>query len=270
MSPSCLSVSSVSSQESCSPKPLTGPPQNMCYSPLPTIQGPLSTPPSITTTAAPGTLSLHRTSRPIIIRKGVQGYGFTIRSVRVYLSQDSDYYTIEHIVAAVKSNSPAWEAGLRIDDLITHIHTQPVHNMTHPQLMHRLLAGGGGASAGSINNSNGEIILHVVALNSTSIREGEARRQVGQLLKKRPRRPGGGGQRRSGAVGTALEKKQHRKTSALLRRLSGKRTAGDIVPGKIFSSFNFFNFLSVLFYNYFLTFITFFLFDLKSFSTQIS
>lgn len=141
------------------------------------------------------------------------------------MSRDSNFYTIEHIVAAVKLDSPAWEAGLRVDDLITHIHTQPVHNMTHPQLMHRLLAGNGPPGS----NNNAEITLQVVALNTTSIREGEARKEVGQLLKKRPRRPGA--QRRSGAVSAALEKKQHRKSSALLRRLSGKRNAGDIVPG---------------------------------------
>jgi hypothetical protein len=145
---------------------------------------------------------------PIVIRKGPQGYGFTIRSVRVYLSENSEYYTIEHIVAAVRENSPAYEAGLRENDLVTHIHTQAVHNMTHPQLMHRLLSCGN------------EITLHVTPLQNTSIKEGEARRNVGKLLRKKPKRP----HRRA-----PLEKKQ-RKSSALLRRLSGKR-AGEIVPG---------------------------------------
>lgn len=64
--------------------------------------------------------------------------GFTVRSVRVYLSETSDRYTIEHIVAAVHVGSPADLAGLRENDLITHVHTQPIHNMTHPQLMNIL------------------------------------------------------------------------------------------------------------------------------------
>lgn len=82
--------------------------------------------------------------------------------------------------------------------------------MTHPQLMHRLLS------------SANEITLHVVPLSSTTIREGEARRSIGKLLKKKPRKP----QRRM-----PLEKKTARKTSTLFRRLSGKRATNDIVPG---------------------------------------
>lgn len=42
----------------------------------------------------------------ILFRKGSKGYGFTIRSVRVYLSETSEYYTIEHIVSAVRPGSP--------------------------------------------------------------------------------------------------------------------------------------------------------------------
>jgi hypothetical protein len=83
--------------------------------------------------------------------------------------------------------------------------------MTHPMLMHRLLSCGN------------ELILHVVPLNNTSIKVGEARRTVGKLLHKKPRKPQ---QRR-----LQPEKKQ-RKGSALLRRLSGKRATGDILPGK--------------------------------------
>ncbi|PIO60128.1 PDZ/DHR/GLGF domain protein, partial [Teladorsagia circumcincta] len=78
----------------------------------------------------------------ITIRKGPFGFGFTLKSVRVYLGEHSDYYTIEHIVTAVVEGSPAYEAGLRSDDLITAVNGQPVHNLTHPQLMHRLLSYG--------------------------------------------------------------------------------------------------------------------------------
>lgn len=34
---------------------------------------------------------------PIVIRRGPKGYGFTFRTIRVYLGQ-SEYYTIQHIV----------------------------------------------------------------------------------------------------------------------------------------------------------------------------
>lgn len=135
----------------------------------------------------------------ITFRKGPFGFGFTLKSVRVYLGEHSDYYTIEHIVTSVVegrifaiilsfsyhrkctftaclffvsiikcflpfqncwenkkfliiwqkpsryfefSGSPAYEAGLRAEDLVTEVNGQSVHNLTHPQLMHRLLSYG--------------------------------------------------------------------------------------------------------------------------------
>ncbi|VDM60607.1 unnamed protein product [Angiostrongylus costaricensis] len=146
---------------------------------------------------------------PLIIRKGPFGFGFTLKSVRVYLAEHSDYYTIEHIVTAVVEGSPASEAGLRCNDLIIAVNGQAVHNLTHPQLMHRLLSYGN------------ELVLKVTPLSATSIKEGAPRKTLGKLAKKKPRRP----QRR-----VALEKKP-RKPSSLLRRLSGKRATNDIVPG---------------------------------------
>uniref|UniRef100_A0A1I7ZZV7 PDZ domain-containing protein n=1 Tax=Steinernema glaseri TaxID=37863 RepID=A0A1I7ZZV7_9BILA len=152
-----------------------------------------------------------RSEKPsLLIRKGPKGYGFTIKSVRVYLGAHSDYYTIEHIVTSVEDNSPAWEAGLRPSDLITHVHQQPVSNLNHPQLMHRLL-------------SHGDTInLMVTPLASSFIKEGAARKSIGKMAKRKPKAP----TRRN-----HLEKKT-RKPSSLLRRLSGKRGGpGDIVPG---------------------------------------
>ncbi|VDO39779.1 unnamed protein product [Onchocerca flexuosa] len=57
-------------------------------------------------------------------------------------------------------------------------------------------------------------------LSSTSIREGAPRRTVGKLARKKPRKP----QHR-----VQLEKKTRK--SSLFRRLSGKRTSNDIIPG---------------------------------------
>ncbi|EPB68514.1 kinase domain protein [Ancylostoma ceylanicum] len=114
---------------------------------------------------------------PITIRKGPFGFGFTLKSVRVYLGEHSDYYTIEHIVTAVVEGSPAYEAGLRSEDLITAVNGQPVHNLTHPQLMHRLLSYGN------------ELTLKVTPLSATSIKEGAPRKTLGKLAKKKPKRP---------------------------------------------------------------------------------
>nr|CAD2175537.1 unnamed protein product [Meloidogyne enterolobii] len=242
-SPSCASVSSASSYE-CQ-KQQQQPPAEPCGPSLEVHQSGHST----TTLPSPCSLlpppsSLHpinhRTSisgglsRPIVIRKGAQGFGFTIRSVRVYLSELSEYYSIEHIVSAVREGSPAWEAGLRVNDLISHVHTQSVHNMTHPQLMHRLLSCGN------------ELTVHVVPLTNTSIKEGEPRRNVGKPLRKKPlRRPttnlrggggsnggGGNGRVKGGGGGGGSSAAALVANSSLLRRLSGKRgNAVDIVPG---------------------------------------
>ncbi|VIO93132.1 KIAA0303, putative [Brugia malayi] len=145
---------------------------------------------------------------PIIIKKGPKGFGFTIRSVRVYLGEQSDYYTIEHLVTKVEEGSPAYKSGIRPNDLITHVHSQPVSNLTHPQLLHHLLAYGS------------ELSLKTTPLSSTSIREGAPRRTIGKLAKKKLRKP----QHR-----VQLEKKTRK--SSLLRRLSGKRVSNDIIPG---------------------------------------
>jgi C-terminal processing protease CtpA/Prc len=52
------------------------------------------------------------------------------------LSQVSEYYSIEHIVAAVREGSPAWEAGLRVNDLITHVHVTVTNANAKPFSMH--------------------------------------------------------------------------------------------------------------------------------------
>jgi microtubule-associated serine/threonine kinase len=115
------------------------------------------------------------------------------------------------MITQVDERSPAYEAGLRHDDLITHVHGEPVQNLTHPQLMHRILSFGN------------ELALKVTPLAKTTIKEGAARRCAGKLAKKKPKRPQ---QRR-----VPLEKKS-RKPSSLLRRLSGKRPPNEtIVPG---------------------------------------
>uniref|UniRef100_A0A7E4V6Z5 non-specific serine/threonine protein kinase n=1 Tax=Panagrellus redivivus TaxID=6233 RepID=A0A7E4V6Z5_PANRE len=201
LSPGGNSVSSASSFDSCQPGSSSLAPAADAVKQAPTKNS---------LSPVPGASSSGGLNKPpLIIKRGPRGFGFTIRSVRVYLSENSEYYTIEHIVASIIGGSPAEAAGLRENDLITHVRGQAVNNITHPQLMQRLLSCGN------------ELSLHVTPLSSTSIKEGEARRSVGKLLRKKPRRP---------ARRLPLEKKP-RKASSLFRRLSGKHGASEVVPG---------------------------------------
>lgn len=70
---------------------------------------------------------------PIILHKGPRGFGFNLKAIRVYHGE-SDYYTVNHLVQSVKTNSPAFEAGLRPGDLITHINGETIQGLLHHQV----------------------------------------------------------------------------------------------------------------------------------------
>lgn len=143
---------------------------------------------------------------PIIIRKGPRGFGFTIRAIRVYFG-DTDFYTVHHLVMAVDEGSPAFEAGLRPGDLITHINGEPVQGLFHTQVLQLILSGGD------------KVTIRATALENTSIKTGGRRRNPsqGKLAKRsvtRHRRP-------------KREAEKKRRTS-LLRKLSSKRASAEI------------------------------------------
>ncbi|XP_023560848.1 microtubule-associated serine/threonine-protein kinase 4 isoform X2 [Octodon degus] len=101
--------------------------------------------------------------QPIVIHSSGKNYGFTIRAIRVYVG-DSDIYTVHHIVWNVEEGSPAYQAGLKAGDLITHVNGEPVHGLVHTEVIELLL------------KSGNKVSITTTPFENTSIKTGPARR----------------------------------------------------------------------------------------------
>lgn len=91
---------------------------------------------------------------PIIIRRGPRSFGFTLRAVKVFHG-NTDYYTTQHVVVAVEG--PAEQAGLRVNDVITHVNERPVVGLLHPEVVKLILSGSAKLSIRAIPRSETQI-----------------------------------------------------------------------------------------------------------------
>ena len=147
---------------------------------------------------------------PIIIRRGPRGFGFTLRAIRVYFG-DTDFYTVHHLVMEVDRGSPAYDAGLRAGDLVTHINSEPVQGLYHTQVLQLLVSGGDA------------VTIRATALETTSIKTGGRRRDPSSI--KMARRNVTAAKLRNHKK---REAEKRRKTSSLFRKLSNKRASAEM------------------------------------------
>ena len=91
---------------------------------------------------------------PIIIHRGPRSFGFTLRAVKVFHG-NTDYYTTQHVVVAVQG--PAAEAGLKANDVITHVNDYPVAGLIHSEVVKLILNGSDKLSIRSIPSSETQI-----------------------------------------------------------------------------------------------------------------
>ena len=51
----------------------------------------------------------------------------------------ASYWSVHHLVMEVTSGAPAYDAGLRAGDLVTHINSEPVQGLYHTQVLQLLV-----------------------------------------------------------------------------------------------------------------------------------
>jgi microtubule-associated serine/threonine kinase len=114
-------------------------------------------------------INLGNLKSDLLIRRGSRGYGFTLRAIQVYYD-DTDFYTIQHIVIQVDEQGPAYQAGLRINDIITHVNDQIVCGRVHHEIVKLILS--------SVNNT---LRLRTVNLNETKIKNNGRKRSPSKI-----------------------------------------------------------------------------------------
>jgi serine/threonine protein kinase len=99
---------------------------------------------------------------PLSIKRSPTGFGFTIRAIKVYFGE-SDMYTIQHLVIQVDPQGPSYVAGLRVNDIITHVNDEVVCGKMHHEIIRLIM-------------SSMLLKLRTVQMNETNIKTGGRRR----------------------------------------------------------------------------------------------
>lgn len=165
---------------------------------------------------------------PIILRRGPNGFGFVIQTIRVYFG-DSDFYTMHHLVMSVNESSPAFEAGLRPGDLITHINGESVQGLFHTQVLQLLLS------------SHEHVTIRATPLKNTSIQIGGRKRDPGQckLARKvnvRPKKQKGSSDKKRRI--SLFRRISTKIANAEIQQMTSSGALSPITPSRSFQSFS--------------------------------
>jgi microtubule-associated serine/threonine kinase len=167
---------------------------------------------------------------PIIIHRGPRSFGFTLRAVKVFHG-NTDYYTTQHVVVAVQG--PAAEAGLKVNDVITHVNDHSVVGLFHSEVVKLILSGAQ------------KLSIRAIPCSETQIRPGGRRRSPSkqkiryqqksatptndshhQTHCQKHRTNSGGNNPLNASGNNSIKKHQH--NTSLFRRLSERKVARDI------------------------------------------
>lgn len=85
-------------------------------------------------------MSLLSSNRPTLtIKRGYRGFGFTLRSIKVFYGK-TDLYIIEHLVIQIDEQGPAFSAGLRMNDLILNVNEVLVCGKMHHEIVKLIMS----------------------------------------------------------------------------------------------------------------------------------
>lgn len=112
-------------------------------------------------------VNLAQNKPELTIQRGIRGFGFTLSTIQVYYD-DTDFYTIQHMIVQIEDNSPAQLAGLKINHLITHVNDRIVCGITHNELINLIL-------------SNNPIRLKIVNIKETKIKTNGRKRSPSKI-----------------------------------------------------------------------------------------
>ncbi|XP_036386011.1 microtubule-associated serine/threonine-protein kinase 2 isoform X3 [Megalops cyprinoides] len=160
--------------------------------------------------------------QPIIIHSSGKKFGFTLRAIRVYAC-DSDVYTVYHMVWNVEEGGPAYTAGLKAGDLITHVNGEPVHGLVHTEVVELLL------------KSGSKVAISTTPFENTSIKTGPARRNSyrSKMVRrtKKPKKEKTQERRRSLFRRFAMQPSPLLHTSRSFSSLNRSLSSGESLPG---------------------------------------